>query len=435
MKLEEIRFERPAELAAREPPEARGTARDDVRLLVSDGAGHHHHRFGELVKLLGPGDLLVVNRSATVPASLPASGEGGALVLNLATSFGHGLWLAEPRRSASEPGCDPLRAGQNLAIGPYSVRLVAPHPGLPRLWFIHSDGDLGEAMARFGPARSATGTSGRIVRSRTTRPCSPRCPGASRCPRPPGPSPPACFAVSRSGASGWSACCSTAPSPASRWRARWWRPSRCSPSRSWSPKSTARAVNEARARGHRVIAVGTTVIRALESAWNGCVLQAHSGYTRSSVHPGNGPSARSTASSPGSMTPPRATWPSSTRWPVRSPGPAKPTRSPSGRGTSGTSSGIATCSGPTETLRFARGGSRSLTDPSIGRTLPGLSGLAVPAPGGAGPLPRGRLGCDLGRGRGPDDYRRRIKRFLVEPPYNRNAYIPLRLVPGPPGNP
>ena len=64
----------PAELAAREPPEARGLRRDEVRLMVSHLGDDRveHGRFDELPRFLRPGDLLVVNRSATIEASLPA---------------------------------------------------------------------------------------------------------------------------------------------------------------------------------------------------------------------------------------------------------------------------------------------------------------------------------------------------------------------------
>jgi S-adenosylmethionine:tRNA ribosyltransferase-isomerase len=67
-----VRFRLPPELEATAPPEARGLRRDHVRLLVVDRADGSvsHHRFHELPRLLEPGDLLVVNDSRTLPASL-----------------------------------------------------------------------------------------------------------------------------------------------------------------------------------------------------------------------------------------------------------------------------------------------------------------------------------------------------------------------------
>ena len=60
-------FSLPPALEAHEPPEARGLRRDDVRLLVAArGAGTiAHARFADLPSLLAPGDLVVVNVSAT----------------------------------------------------------------------------------------------------------------------------------------------------------------------------------------------------------------------------------------------------------------------------------------------------------------------------------------------------------------------------------
>ncbi len=63
-----------AQAEAREPPEVRGVDRADVRLMVvsrKKGSLVHTH-FRELPRFLVPGDLLVVNTSATLPAALPA---------------------------------------------------------------------------------------------------------------------------------------------------------------------------------------------------------------------------------------------------------------------------------------------------------------------------------------------------------------------------
>ena len=67
-------------LEAHEPPEIRGSGRDDVALLVaSRGAGEIvHARFGDLPRFLRAGDLLVVNTSGTLPAALGADWLAGA---------------------------------------------------------------------------------------------------------------------------------------------------------------------------------------------------------------------------------------------------------------------------------------------------------------------------------------------------------------------
>ena len=69
-----LAFELPERLEAHAPPEARGLARDDVRMLVARGDGRlAHARARDLPDFLEPGDLVVVNTSATLPAALPAA--------------------------------------------------------------------------------------------------------------------------------------------------------------------------------------------------------------------------------------------------------------------------------------------------------------------------------------------------------------------------
>jgi len=151
MKRSDLDFVRPPALQAAGPPERSGLARDEVRLLVTTGRGHEHARFRDLSRFLPPGTLLVVNDSATLPASLPARHPHlGPLLANVSTSCGGGLHLVEPRRSAALPGPLPVEAGDVLTIAGLPARLVAPHPGLPRLWFVEVEGDLRRAMARAG---------------------------------------------------------------------------------------------------------------------------------------------------------------------------------------------------------------------------------------------------------------------------------------------
>ena len=117
MKRAELIFTRPLELQATAPAEARGVPRDQARLMVSSAENKHEHaHFFDLPRFLSPGDLLVVNDSGTLAASLPATGSGaentalGEFVVNFATDFGNGTWLVEPRWSTGRPGPLPLSA-------------------------------------------------------------------------------------------------------------------------------------------------------------------------------------------------------------------------------------------------------------------------------------------------------------------------------------
>jgi S-adenosylmethionine:tRNA ribosyltransferase-isomerase len=95
----------PARIEAPEPPEARGGGRDDVALLVAsrhDGE-LRHARFGDLPGFLEPGDLLVVNVSGTLAAAVDARVGDEWLELRLSTPLGDGTWLVELRESDRSP--------------------------------------------------------------------------------------------------------------------------------------------------------------------------------------------------------------------------------------------------------------------------------------------------------------------------------------------
>src|SRR4051812_11992064 len=121
MTLATLDFELPAELEAREPAEAQGRRRDDVRLLVARrGAGEvSHHRFPELPRLLAPGNLLVVNNSATLPAALASP----PLVVHVSTERPDGTWLVELRAplGGSTAPSDAGRPGLRLPVAEGSL--------------------------------------------------------------------------------------------------------------------------------------------------------------------------------------------------------------------------------------------------------------------------------------------------------------------------
>jgi S-adenosylmethionine:tRNA ribosyltransferase-isomerase len=130
-------FGLPSELEAAAPPEHRGLARDGVRLLVArrrDGSVTHA-RFTDLPALLTAGDVLVVNTSATLPAHIDGSANGQPAALHLSGRLPGGLWMVELRhRSASgtrssEPGravATPAGAHQH---GPGRTEAVLSQPG------------------------------------------------------------------------------------------------------------------------------------------------------------------------------------------------------------------------------------------------------------------------------------------------------------------
>lgn len=133
-----LEFQLPPELEASEPPEARGLARDEVRLMVSylsDGSVTHA-RFRDLEDFLDPGDVLVINTSGTMNAAINATREDGTpLELHLSTRLPADLWIVEVRLrdgNATKPFLT-ARAGETLLLpGEASATLLAPYPGAPR---------------------------------------------------------------------------------------------------------------------------------------------------------------------------------------------------------------------------------------------------------------------------------------------------------------
>jgi S-adenosylmethionine:tRNA ribosyltransferase-isomerase len=125
---------------AHEPPEASGR---EVRLMVSVGdAEPVHTRFDDLPAQLRPGDLVVVNTSATVAAALDGRLDGGEPVaVHVSGQLPGGLWLVEVRQPA-EGTTVPLVIDRPQAVdllGGGTVQLLSPFAGSQRLWFAHFD--------------------------------------------------------------------------------------------------------------------------------------------------------------------------------------------------------------------------------------------------------------------------------------------------------
>ena len=153
-----------SELEATEPPEARGLSRDGVRLLVSDLERDviEHARFTDLPRWLDPGDLLVVNTSGTMNAAVTATTQDGEeLELHVSTRVPGGFWTVElrtPGAVASLPYRQG-RAGTTLRLpGGGQATLLAPYPlnesldAASRLWMaalLISD-SVPAYLARFG---------------------------------------------------------------------------------------------------------------------------------------------------------------------------------------------------------------------------------------------------------------------------------------------
>ncbi|MGL5863368.1 MAG: S-adenosylmethionine:tRNA ribosyltransferase-isomerase, partial [Phycicoccus sp.] len=141
------------------PAESRGLARDEVRLLVARPSGIRHVRFRDLADQLDPGDLVVVNTSATVAAELDGElGGTGAVVIHVASRLSDGSRVVELRTAPhAERAVLDAEADDLVTAGAAVVRLVEPYPfrASPtgagnRLWRATVSGDLDHELAAHG---------------------------------------------------------------------------------------------------------------------------------------------------------------------------------------------------------------------------------------------------------------------------------------------
>ncbi|HZF58131.1 MAG TPA: S-adenosylmethionine:tRNA ribosyltransferase-isomerase [Rubrobacter sp.] len=278
-------FELPSRLEAGEPPEAQGLSRDEVRLMVSYTADDRvvHASFRDLPDFLEAGDVLVINTSGTMKAAIPATREDGSpLTVHLSTRLPADLWVTELR---SPTGAEPLLGGEPGEVvslpGGGSITLHTPYlpqnrqlgGSLNRLWIstlnlslnLNEYLDLYGAPIRYGYVRESWPI-GYYQTVYATETGSAEMPSAGRAFTP--------ALITRLVAkgvrvsplilhTGVASLEDDEPPYEEFYRV---------------PPETAQAVNEARATGRRVVAVGTTVVRALET------VTGTSGVT----HPGEG---------------------------------------------------------------------------------------------------------------------------------------------------
>jgi len=287
MRREELSFDRPTDLFASQPPEMRGHARDDVRLMVSTSEGNNsHHVFTELPNLLKPGDLLVVNESATLPASLPATGRLGNTRLNLSTRFAEDLWITEPRWSPSKRGPLPLHEGETLQVVDATAKLLKPYPGIPRLWFTSFNVPTTLLMARYGePIHYSYAPAYPLDAYQTLFS---RFPGSTEMPSAARPITPRVRDVLLAHGIGITGIILHTGVSSLEIEDETVEDQTLFPESFHVPAATANAVNTTHSRGSRVVAVGTTVVRALETAWTGSKVRACTGSTSHYVHPSIG---------------------------------------------------------------------------------------------------------------------------------------------------
>ena len=267
-----LSFDLPAALEAHEPPEARGLARDEVRLMASylgDDA-ITHTRFTSLPSLLRRGDVVVVNASATVNASLAAKRSNGERIeLHLSQRLSEHRLVVELRRLDDDRATLPLHTattGEDIELPAGArLRLIDPYgdhatSGDARLWV--ASATLPEEVNSFLDRHGSPIRYGYVSRAWPLsyyQTIFSREPGSAEMPSAGRPfSARVLEGLVHRGVhiapivlhTGVSSLEEHEPPYAEYFRV---------------DERTARTVNEARRRGGRIIAVGTTAVRALET--------------------------------------------------------------------------------------------------------------------------------------------------------------------------
>ena len=261
------RFTLPPGSEATAPPERRGLARDAVRLLVARPGDVHHAVFRDLADHLEPGDLVVVNTSATRPAALEGQRlDGRRTPVHVATATDDGSWVVEVRRADNSGPETDVREGERIQLaggvsllvessfprgGALGSRLwrTRPKPELPLTSFLHDHG----RPIRYGYL-SEKWPLGDLQTVYADEPGSAEMPSAGR--------PFSHRLLVRLISKG----VAVAPIVLHAGVSSQEKHEPPMPERYRVPEATARLVSSTRQAGRRVVAVGTTVVRALESA-------------------------------------------------------------------------------------------------------------------------------------------------------------------------
>jgi S-adenosylmethionine:tRNA ribosyltransferase-isomerase len=272
------RFELPDALNAGEPPEARGLSRDQVKLLVAEGPTVTHTRFDRLGDHLGPGDLLLVNTSGTLAAAV----DGPKYTVHFATPLDDGTWVVELRNDG-QPMFDGT-PGLRVELPEGVLTLQAPYRSSPnRLWIARPPvADVLGYLKRHGRpitynyvGKRWPPASYQTVFAR--EPGSAEMPSAAR---------PFSFElVSRLAAQGVLIAPIVLHCGVSSLESH--EPPQ--PERYDVPIHTARLVNWIKSNGGRVIAVGTTAVRAIESAATAGTVRPSRGWTDLVLSPDHPP--------------------------------------------------------------------------------------------------------------------------------------------------
>jgi S-adenosylmethionine:tRNA ribosyltransferase-isomerase len=166
-RLADYDYELPAGRIAARPADRRDASR--LLVLPRGGGPVRHRTFGELETLVAPGDLLVVNESRVLPARLlgrkptgaraeilltrplaPGVGDGAAAPPQTAAAFSAACAEAREWEALVRPGSK-LKPGRVVDVAPgLRVEIIGPAPGGMRTVRLLTDLPVAEALDRYG---------------------------------------------------------------------------------------------------------------------------------------------------------------------------------------------------------------------------------------------------------------------------------------------
>jgi S-adenosylmethionine:tRNA ribosyltransferase-isomerase len=286
MRVSDFEFQLPDRLIAQEPV----TPRDASRLLVLPSRGRVAHRtFADLPALLRAGDLLVFNDTRVIPARLVGykADTGGKAELLLLEPMGREMgarWRAMGQSSKA------LRPGVVLQFGALEATVEASlGEGFYEVRLDREGAELEGALARVGriplppyirrEAGEADAERYQTIFARTPGSAAAPTAGLHFTPQ-------ILAALEARGVERAAVTLHVGPGTFLPFRGETLEAHRMHEERYEVPEATARAFEACRARGGRVVAVGTTAVRTLESACSGGRLTPGAGRTSLFIVPG-----------------------------------------------------------------------------------------------------------------------------------------------------
>jgi S-adenosylmethionine:tRNA ribosyltransferase-isomerase len=290
MELSDLDFALPEELIAQAPLEARGASR--LLLLPRAGGASRNLHFDDLPDLLAPGDLVVLNDSRVIPARLVGQKASGGRVEVLLVEPSPGVPPGEPARwLAMAQASKPIRVGASMdfeGLGAEVVRVAGE--GFYEVRFDRDEAGLARALERVGRIplppyirRAPDATDRERYQTVIARE-----PGSVAAPTAGLHFTPELLArLASRGVARATVTLHVGPGTFLPVRAARLEEHRMHAERYEVPEETCRAFDAARQRGGRVVAVGTTVVRALESSFSPDGLAAGPGRTDIFIRPGH----------------------------------------------------------------------------------------------------------------------------------------------------